>query len=53
MKKNILHIKILSFQGELIRASEENGFIMNKGNLIIQDVKRTSAGESLNMIYVW
>ena len=44
---NIILFKTLLLQGELIRASAENGFIMNKGNLIIQDVKRTSAGESL------
>ena len=33
------------FQGEIIKAGAENNFIMNKGNLIIQNVQRNSAGD--------
>ena len=42
-------IKCFLFQGEEIKARPENGFRLNKGNLIIQDVRRSSAGEGLTI----
>ena len=42
-------IKYFLFQGEEIKARPENGFRLNKGNLIIQDVRRSSAGEGLTI----
>ena len=44
-------IKYFLFQGEEIKARPENGFRLNKGNLIIQDVRRSSAGERIYHLY--
>ena len=43
--------KLVNFfvlQGEIIKSSPDNGFIMNEGNLIIQSVKRGSTGPMKN-----
>ena len=41
---------VSQLQGEIIKSSAENGFRMNKGNLIIQNVKRSSAGEVITLV---
>jgi len=39
-----IHKLVWKHDGEIIKSSPDNGFIMNEGNLIIQSVKRGSTG---------
>jgi len=39
-----IHSLVWKHDGEIIKTGQDNGFIMNEGNLIIQSVKRSSAG---------